>query len=153
MVDLLSYDRRKRERRTNKVLSRIELSALASAMLAILFVLMVSVIIQPDLPTHGVDLPHSDHALPIPQARRDDAIMIEVQRDGRIFFGNREIAMGEISNMVHESLVAGAQRKVYLRADARARYLDVEGVLKQIGDAGITDVDFLTVPTPNMSPH
>jgi len=96
--------------------------------------------------THGsiVDLPRTWHASPMPRAVREDALSVAITRDGKIYFRNTAISAEELPGKIREGLKNGAEKKVYLRADARARYGDVKQVLIKIRQAGIENVCFLT---------
>jgi biopolymer transport protein ExbD len=65
-------------------------------------------------------------------------------RDGRVYFGNHVVAMEDLPNEIRERVRNGAERKIYLAVDARAKYGDAEKVLDQIQVSGIRDVSFLT---------
>jgi len=49
--------------------------------------------------------------------------------------------------VIQEAVRHGAERKVYVKADARARYSNVEVVMDAIRLAGITNVVFLPSPS------
>jgi biopolymer transport protein ExbD len=83
--------------------------------------------------------PHS-----VPAARRWDAIRIGITRDGSIYFRNSKVAIDELPNRIHDAALNGAEKKVYLAVDVRARYGEVKGVLAQIQLTGIEKVCFLT---------
>jgi biopolymer transport protein ExbD len=49
----------------------------------------------------------------------------------------------QMPDKIREGLKNGAEKKVYMRADARARYVDVKQVLIEIRQAGIENVCLL----------
>jgi len=102
-------------------------------------------------------LPHSPHAFgsvadraiaahssPQPGAQKEDAVLITITRDGRVFFRNHPIVRADLENEIREGVRHGAEKKVYLVVDARAKYGDAIPVLVQVRLAGIEDVNFLT---------
>jgi len=109
-------------------------------MLLLLIVAMMS-----DPPHHGigVDLYKSQNAERMPAALRDDAMKLFLMRDGVIYFGNHRFAAEDLPKEIHERVQTGAQRKVFLVVDERARFRDVSIVLDDVREAGIWDIAFL----------
>lgn len=113
---------------------------------AIFFTLLVMMMVHTPVCTFGgrsVDLPKSSCAKPMPSARREDAQMIAVMRDGTLYFGTDKITGDQISDRLKDGIQKGAERKVYIKADARAKYASVVEVIDAVGDAGITQIGFL----------
>jgi biopolymer transport protein ExbD len=99
----------------------------------------------PGVPHHSlpVDLAVASHAVPMPDAQKDDAIIVWIARDGTVYFRNYKTTLDEIPGAIEEAVRDGAEHKVYVKADARARYFDVKAVVDAIRLAGIRDVVFL----------
>jgi biopolymer transport protein ExbD len=91
----------------------------------------------------AIDLFASTDARPEPAAIKWDSIHISVYRDGDVYFGNRRVDANELPNRIRDAILNGAEKKIYLAVDARARYSDVEAVLAQIQLAGLEKVCFL----------
>jgi len=51
---------------------------------------------------------------------------VDATRDGKIYFRNVPISAKNLPDKIREGLKNGAEKKVYLRADARARYGDCQ---------------------------
>jgi biopolymer transport protein TolR len=117
-----------------------------SACASIAFALLSIVVYVTPTPTHGfaVDVPRTDHPHWMPGAMRENALKVVVLRDGAVYLGHHAVAVGSLADGLRENLKRGFERRVYLRVDTRARYVDVEGVLDAIRDAGIRDVSFIT---------
>ncbi len=92
----------------------------------------------------AVDLPERLHARFLTEAGREDALRVSVSRDGRYFVGYREISLGELADRVREAVWRGAERKVYLAADARAKYGTVKLALAEVQRGGIKEIAILT---------
>jgi biopolymer transport protein ExbD len=124
------------------LLSGIDVWGLVSILLVLLFILMVHV----PTPHHGISVDRATavHSAPMPGATKEDAMRISVMRDGRIYFGNHAVATEDLPDEIRERVRNGAERKIYLAVDARAKYGDAERVLDQIRLSGIRDVSFLT---------
>jgi biopolymer transport protein ExbD len=129
-------------RKRNALLSGIDVWGLFGIMVVLLFILMVYV----PVPYHGisVDRAIAVHSTPMPGAIKEDAMRIFVRRDGLLFFGNHAVAMEDLPGEIRESVRNGAEKRIYLTVDARAKYGNAERVLDQIRLSGIRDVSFLT---------
>lgn len=113
-----------------------------SVMLALLFMFLPATTDTPrPIP---VDQPVSYHCSPMPGVQKEDAIQISVTRDGSIYFRHDRIMFQDLPAEIAKGLQDGAEKRVYLNADARARYADVAAVLDQIRMSGIENVSFLT---------
>jgi biopolymer transport protein TolR len=117
------------------------MTAFLSIQLVLLFTLMVAGD-RRDLPRNGTDDPQAVHCAPMPHANREDAIVISVQRDGRMWLGYQELTSGELSSEIRKAVTHGSERRVYIHADARARYGSVLRVLSAVRSAGIEDIAF-----------
>jgi biopolymer transport protein TolR len=92
----------------------------------------------------AINLPDLRNAVPQPGGRREDAMRVFVTRDGKVFFGQTILELGELPKRVEEALQQGSERKIYLNADTRAKYGDIKPVLDEIRLAGITRIAILT---------
>ena len=113
-----------------------------SVMLAMLFIFLPTTTDTP-VPV-SVDWPAVYHSTSMPNALREDAIRISITRDGRIFFRDHRVVYKDLPDEILKSARDGAEKKIYLAADGRAKYGDVKGVLNQIRVTGIDDISFLT---------
>lgn len=135
-------DARLRKRRS-QYLCRIDVSAAASIFTVLLFIFMIT---TSSHPTHevGVDLPRTKHFTWLPGARREDSIRVALTRDGKVYIGNRQTTFDRLPNVIREALRAGAEKHIYILADARARYLEVKTALDEIRESGVERVSFIT---------
>ncbi len=85
----------------------------------------------------------SHHATPMPAALRDDAMRVMLSRDGTIYFGNAKVTSEDLADQIRRRLQNGAQHKVFLIVDQRARFGDLSVVLDEARHAGIWDIAFL----------
>jgi biopolymer transport protein ExbD len=128
--------------RQSEYYCRIDVSALLGVIIVLYIVLLAA---QPI--SHGgvsADLPRSLHAGLLPGARRDDALRVIIVRDGRCFFGTSQLAPGELADRIRERVRDGAERKVYLAVDRRAKYGTVKLALVEVWRSGIKEVAILT---------
>ncbi|HEV3481353.1 MAG TPA: biopolymer transporter ExbD [Candidatus Acidoferrales bacterium] len=121
---------------------------MADIMLVLLIIFMV---ITPML-QHGapVDMAKAENADKMPNADRDDAIIVAVTRDGRLFLspGNKEISLAEITGDVKDLLTGRLDKTVYVRSDARAKYGDVVKAVDEVRAAGVENLGLLTEKVP-----
>jgi len=80
----------------------------------------------------------------MPGALREDAMRISIRRDGSIFFRDHRVILQDLPEKIREGLRNGAENRIYLNMDARAKYGETIAVLDQIRLAGIERVSFLT---------
>ncbi len=129
-------------RRGNRPYSAVDVTAHASVLFALLFLVMVHAVDRPARKT--VDLVKSRNATAMPGALQEDAIHVSIPRDGATYLGSLRIRPAALPDAIREALQNGAERKVYLAVDARTRYGDVMFVLAEIRRAGIETVCFVT---------
>jgi len=113
-----------------------------SVQLVLLFMFIVANY-QPDLPLNGVDVPKVAHPVPMRRANREDAMVVAVQRDGRVWLGNDRMSPDQLPTRIRQAVSHGAERKIYIRADARAKYGAIAEVLDSVRIAGIENIAFL----------
>ena len=80
----------------------------------------------------------------MPGALKEDALRVMVTRDGQVYLCDSHLMYGDLTDEIRERVRNGAEKKVYLAVDARAKYGDAKAVLDQIRMAGIGNVSFLT---------
>jgi biopolymer transport protein TolR len=122
---------------------------MADIMLVLLIIFMV---ITPML-QHGapVDMAKAENADKMPNADRDDAIIVAVTRDGRLFLspGNKEIGLSAITDNVKDLVTGRLDKTVYVRSDARAKYGDVVKAVDEVRAAGVENIGLLTEKIQN----
>jgi len=71
-------------------------------------------------------------------------MQISVTRDGHVYFRSQRIMLQYLPEEIHQGVRNGAEKRIYLNADARAKYGDTIAFLDQIRLAGIEKVSLLT---------
>jgi len=79
----------------------------------------------------------------MPRAYRDDAIVLAIARDGKVYFGADAVRPEQFPALIRDRLTAGAERKIYLKVDRGAKYGVVALVLDEVRSAGVEDIAFL----------
>ena len=113
-----------------------------SVMLVLLFLLMPWTVVHPRGP--AADLAGARHSIRMLGALKEDALKVVVARNGNIYLRESRITLEDLPNEIREGLRSGAERKVYIVVDARAKYGEVPAVLGKIRLAGVEKVAFLT---------
>ncbi|MBI4461472.1 MAG: biopolymer transporter ExbD [Acidobacteria bacterium] len=127
---------------TLQVTSEINVVPMADIMLVLLIIFMV---VTPMLQKGvSVDLARTQNPRQMPDADKEDAIVLAVTRSGNIFLVNQQIAIEEITAQVKERLQARLDKTVYVKSDARARYGDVVKVVDEVRAAGVDQLGLLT---------
>jgi biopolymer transport protein TolR len=123
------------------LICRIDVTALA----AVLFVLVTALVVHPvaDLPMDVVDSARTSHPIAMSGAIREDALFVTVTRDGVVWFEHGRMNSDGLTRALHQGLSQGAEPKVYIRADKRARYGAVKRALDSVRAAGIERIAFL----------
>lgn len=132
-------------RTSSRLFSDFNTLQFASVMAMVVFVLLlVFMTIPPHQYGVSADVPKVLHPISMSGAMREDAMKITVMRDGDVFFGVDRIDPTYLPEKIADHLKdRGAERKVYITADTRARWGAVKVVLDGVRSAGIIRVAFL----------
>ncbi len=85
-----------------KVNSNINVTPMVDVMLVLLVIFMV---ITPMLQKGvSVDMAKVNNPVPMPDADKEDALLVVVMRDGRIYFGTDRVTLDELTNKVKDRL-------------------------------------------------
>jgi biopolymer transport protein TolR len=126
----------------HRVNSNINVTPMVDVMLVLLIIFMV---ITPMLTNKvQIDLAKVNNPIAMPDASKDDAIVIAVTRDGKLFLGQNIIAPSEVGQQVADRLANKTDKTVFIRADARAQFKAVEDAIDDVRTAGVDQVGLLT---------
>jgi biopolymer transport protein TolR len=137
-----------------KVNSNINVTPMVDVMLVVLIIFMV---ITPML-QHGVtvDLAKTTNPKPMPDAEKEDALIVAVMKDGNVFFDTQRVAPEELTQKVRDRVNNRTNKEVFVKADARAKYKSVVEVVDNVRSAGVDTLGLLTeqkkVTTPQGTP-
>jgi biopolymer transport protein ExbD/biopolymer transport protein TolR len=125
-----------------KVNSNINVTPMVDVMLVLLIIFMV---ITPMLQKGvSVDLAKVNNPTQMPDADKEDALIVAVMKDGKIFFGNDQVQPDSLTQRVKDRIANRVDKRVYVRADARARYGSVVEVVDNVRSAGVDQLGLLT---------
>jgi biopolymer transport protein ExbD len=124
---------------------------MADIMLVLLIIMMV---ITPMLQNGvTVDMAQVRNWEDMPNAAKDDAVIVAISRDGHFYLGNNEIALDQITSQIKDKLSGRLDKTVFVRSDYRAKYGDCVKVVDAIRDAGVENVGLLTLKNEAPAPQ
>jgi biopolymer transport protein ExbD len=115
---------------------------MADIMLVLLIIFMV---VTPMLSKGvSVDMARVPNPEDMPNADKDDAILVGITRDGSIYLGNNKIGLEDLENKVKDQVANRLDKTVYVRADARAKFGQVKAAVDEVRAAGVDNIGLLT---------
>ena len=115
---------------------------MADIMLVLLIIFMV---ITPMLQKGvQVDLAKVENPSEMPNADKDDAIIVAISASGDIFLLKTKIDISKLTEGVRDLLSERLDKTVFIKSDGRAKYGDVVKVVDEIRSAGVDNVGLLT---------
>jgi biopolymer transport protein ExbD/biopolymer transport protein TolR len=125
-----------------RVNSNINVTPMVDVMLVLLIIFMVvTPMLQKGI---NVDLARTNNPEAMPDADKEDALLVAVTRDGKVFFGNDQIQPEDLTNKIKDRIAAKTDKRVFIRADARAKYGRVVEVVDDVRSAGVDQLGLLT---------
>jgi biopolymer transport protein ExbD len=129
-------------KRSMNVNSNINVTPMVDVMLVLLIIFMV---ITPMLQKGvSVDMAKTNNPIQMPDADKEDSLLISVMRTGDIFFGTEKVTPDQLATKVKDRLANKADKRVFVKADARAKYKSVVEVVDNVRSAGVDQLGLLT---------
>ena len=122
--------------------SDINVTPLVDVMLVLLIIFMV--ITPMLLKGVSVDMARVNNPHPMQAAEKEDATLLAITRDGRIYLGPDVISLDKITAQVKDRVADKLDKTVYVKSDARAKYGDVVSVVDAVRAAGVDSLGLLT---------
>jgi biopolymer transport protein TolR len=137
----------------SKVSSEINVTPMVDVMLVLLIIFMV---VTPML-QKGISVAKVNNPEQMPDADKEDALLVSITRDGKVYFGSEQVQdVNNLTTKVKDRLASrSGDRRVYVKADMRARFGGVVQVVDAVRAAGVDDLGLLTdqrKTTPNAPP-
>jgi len=133
------------EKRESSYNSEINVTPMVDVMLVLLIIFMV---ITPMLQKGvNVELAKTNNPIAMEDADKEDAVLIAIERDGKVYFDTEQISADALTAKVQDKIANKADKKVFIKADARARYKLVVDVVDNVRGAGVDQVGLLTEQT------
>jgi biopolymer transport protein TolR len=124
--------------------SVIDVSGFAGIMLALLFLMMFGEMYPMHPRSLPVDMAVARHSTSQPNAEREDAVIVGIMRDGRLYVMNARVSPADLPAVLRDLMGGREDKTVYVKADARAKYGDVKIALDSIRGANVANIAFLT---------
>jgi len=132
--------------------SDINVTPMVDVMLVLLIIFMV---ITPMLQKNfSVDMAQTNNPRDMHDADKEDAVVLAVSRDGKIYLGHDPVTLDQITPKVKDMLSNKLDKTVYVKSDRRAKYGVVANVVDNVRAAGVDALGLLTekrverVPAP-----
>jgi len=125
------------------VSSDINVTPMVDVMLVLLIIFMV---VTPML-QHGVpvDMAKVNNPEDMHDADKEDALLVAVTRDDKVFFGSDLInPAADLTQKIKDKLTNRTDKRVFLKADMRAKFGWVVEVVDNVRAAGVDELGLLT---------
>lgn len=130
------------KKKAQAVVSDINVTPMVDVMLVLLIIFMV---ITPMLSKGiSVDKVKTKNPISMQGADKDDAILVAVTRDGKVYLGNTQMSSDQLPPKVKDLLTNKLDKTVYLAGDSRARYEKVVDVIDNLRAAGVDQLGLIT---------
>jgi biopolymer transport protein ExbD len=125
-----------------EVNSDINVTPMVDVMLVLLIIFMV---ITPMLQKGvSVNMAKTDNPIKMPEADREDSLIVAVMRDGKVYFNSDVVSAETLTDKVKDKLANKADKRIFVKADAGAKYGDVVAVVDEVRSAGVDQLGLLT---------
>ena len=123
-------------------MSAPNVNPMADIMLVLLIIFMV---VTPML-TKGLSVELAKVTSPsdMPDADKDDAVIVGVSSSGDVYLGNTKSDLSQIADQVRDRISNKLDKTVFVKSDGRAKYGVVVKVVDEIRAAGVDNVGLLT---------
>jgi biopolymer transport protein ExbD/biopolymer transport protein TolR len=130
------------KKRMASVNSDINVTPMVDVMLVLLIIFMV---ITPMLQKGvSVTLAKTDNPIKMPEADKEDALIVAIMRDGKIYFNSDVVTADALTDKVKDRLANTSNKRIFVKADAGAKYGDVVAVVDDVRSAGVDQLGLLT---------
>jgi biopolymer transport protein ExbD/biopolymer transport protein TolR len=123
-------------------INEINVTPMVDVMLVLLIIFMV---ITPMLSKGvSVDLARTRNPIAMDEADKEDAILVAVTRDGKVFLGTSQVNVEDLGKSVSDEISTRIDKTVYVKSDARARYEVVVATINSLRAVGVDQVGLMT---------
>jgi biopolymer transport protein TolR len=126
-----------------KISSEINVTPMVDVMLVLLIIFMVvTPMLQKGI---SVDMAPVNNPEQMPDADKEDALLVSITRDGKVYFGSEQVQdIDNLTTKVKDRLTNKPDKRVYVKADMRAHFGSVVKVVDSVRAAGVDDLGLLT---------
>ncbi|MBI4165136.1 MAG: biopolymer transporter ExbD, partial [Acidobacteria bacterium] len=94
--------------------------------------------------TFSVDMVKAENPRTMSDADKEDAVVIAVSRDGKVYLQSDLITLDKITPEVKDRISSKLDKTVYIKSDRMAKYGDVVSVVDNVRAAGVESLGLLT---------
>jgi biopolymer transport protein ExbD/biopolymer transport protein TolR len=132
------------------VVSAPNVIPMADIMLVLLIIFMVvTPMLQKGM---NVDMAKVANPADMPNADKDDAVIVAVTRDGAVYLGQNKTDLASVASQVSDLIAGRLDKTVFIKSDARAKYGDVVKLVDEVRAAGVDNVGLLTDKVESATP-
>jgi len=125
-----------------KISSAINVTPMVDVMLVLLIIFMVvTPMLQKGI---SVDMAPVNNPEQMPDADKEDALLVSITKDGKVYFGSDQIQVDNLTQKVKDRLANKQDKRVYVKADMRTRFGYFVQVVDNVRAAGVDDLGLLT---------
>ena len=121
--------------------SDINVTPMVDVMLVLLIIFMV---ITPMLQKGvSVDMAKATNTRDMQDADKEDAVLLAITRDGKVYLGSTPITPDQITTTVRDGLANKLDKTVYVKSDSSTKYGVVVNVVDNVRAAGVDSLGLL----------
>jgi biopolymer transport protein TolR len=130
------------KRKLASVVSDINVTPMADVMLVLLIIFMITTpLLQQGI---TVNLPKAQNALDAPEADAKDAIVVAINRDGRLFLQKNDVTEQQLVEFLTKRFSGGElNRTMFLKADTAVVYGRVVQIVNACRNAGVERIGLM----------
>ncbi|RKP47088.1 ExbD/TolR family protein [Pararobbsia silviterrae] len=125
----------------DEVIASINTTPLVDVMLVLLIIFLITIPVV----THTVPVQLPKEAVN-PLQTRPDAVELAVDREGKVFWNEKQIDAATLLAKLKTVSVATPQPEVHIRGDQETHYESIGRVITTCERAGISKISFITQP-------
>src|SRR5713226_2602684 len=128
--------------KAGEVMAASNVIPMADIMLVLLIIMMVvTPMLQKGM---SVDMARVNNPNDMPNADRDDAVIVAISKDGSLFLGTQKVAQDQLTALVRDRISNKLDKTVFVKSDARAKYGVVVAAVDEVRAAGVAMYGLLT---------
>ena len=122
--------------------SDINVTPMVDVMLVLLIIFMVvTPMLQKGI---SVNMAKTSNPRDMQDADKEDAIVLAITRDGKIYLGSDPITLDQITTTLKDKLASKLDKTVYVKSDLGSKYRVVVDVVDNVRAAGVDSLGLLT---------